>query len=131
MTRQRQLVLDAVRLLGCHPTADRIFEEVRRHMPGISLSTVYRNLGILVEQGEILSLHGHGQEAHYDHSTHEHIHAECRICGAVLDIPGEAIEFFRDDCNELEGFSVESLLVTIKGVCFGCRSTEEEREGSE
>ena len=53
-TRQRQLVLDAVRARRDHPSADQIYLDVRAVDGRISRGTVYRNLSILEESGEIL-----------------------------------------------------------------------------
>ena len=55
-TKQRQLILEAVRATNSHPTADELFQMIRRKLPTISLATVYRNLNFLSEIGEIRKL---------------------------------------------------------------------------
>ena len=55
-TRQRKLVLDAVRQSYNHPTADEIYNAVREQDDKISRGTVYRNLNLLADAGEILSI---------------------------------------------------------------------------
>lgn len=127
-TRQRRVILQAVEQLGCHPTAEQIYDSVRVELPGTSLSTVYRNLGILVEQGEILPLRGCGQEVHYDHRTHEHYHAQCRICGRVKDIPLDMVKADAILTLDFEGFAAENVVVTVTGVCSRCGSIDVERE---
>jgi len=122
MTQQRRAILDAVARLGCHPTADQVFEMVRREMPKVSLSTVYRNLGILAEQGDILPVRGCGDEVHYDHNTHEHHHGICRICGRMIDLPADTVKAsaMSDEWRERDGFEAEEIVVTVTGVCSGC-----------
>ncbi len=53
ITRQRRVILEELRRVNNHPSADEIYEIVRRRMPRISLGTVYRNLEMLTELGEI------------------------------------------------------------------------------
>jgi Fe2+ or Zn2+ uptake regulation protein len=118
MTSQRRAVLAAVTAHGCHPTADDVFHLVKRRLPGISISTVYRNLGILVEQGEIAAVTGPCSELHYDHRTHDHCHVHCMVCGSVTDFelcPGDvaALASLSDS-----GYIVDN--VYVNGVCPGC-----------
>ena len=58
MTHQRRLILDELKKLKTHPTADEIYVIVRKKMPRISLGTVYRNLEILSETGQIIKIEG-------------------------------------------------------------------------
>lgn len=55
-TKQRDLILKTLRNTTCHPTADWIYEQVKKEMPNISLGTVYRNLSMLKDLGEIIEL---------------------------------------------------------------------------
>ena len=69
-----------------HPTADMVYQSIRQELPNISLGTVYRNLRLLVEQGDALSLRlGDGRE-HFDGHVHPHYHFICNECGSVLDM---------------------------------------------
>ena len=65
-TKQRELILKTLRSTDTHPTADWIYEQVKKEMPNISLGTVYRNLGILKESGEILELNYGSKYSRYD-----------------------------------------------------------------
>ena len=51
MTRQREVILDELRKLHSHPTADGLYTRVRRRLRRISLGTVYRNLEVMAEGG--------------------------------------------------------------------------------
>ena len=56
MTRQRQIILEELRKVVTHPSADEVYEMVRKRLPRISLGTIYRNLEILSENGDIQKL---------------------------------------------------------------------------
>jgi Fur family ferric uptake transcriptional regulator len=122
MTSQRKAVLEAVIAHGNHPTADDVFYLVKRRLPGISLSTVYRNLGVLAEQGEISAVRGPCSELHYDHNAHHHGHVYCEVCGSVTDV-----EFCAGDLSVLaslvdSGYLIGTLYLT--GICAGCAGSE-------
>ena len=128
MTRQRKMILAAVNALGCHPTADQVYDVVRRDLPRISLSTVYRNLGILADEGCIGSVGGRSGETHYDHNTHRHFHAQCTACGKVVDIPMRSVSQAELNVGAIEGFTIEDIIVTATGVCSRCAQLETRSE---
>ena len=68
-TQQKEIIRHTLCRMCCHPTAVAVFEEVRRTHPTISRSTVYRVLGQLTEEGEILRLHLAGEDVRYDGNT--------------------------------------------------------------
>ena len=65
MTRQRRVILEEIRRTNSHPAADEIYERVRKRLPRISLGTVYRNLDVLCELGEIQRLELSGAMKRY------------------------------------------------------------------
>ena len=85
-SKQKRAVLNSARLLANHPTAEEIFFKVREELPRISLSTVYRNLGVLVDEKELVAISDSGAEVHYDYNVSDHCHVQCRKCGEVGDI---------------------------------------------
>jgi Fur family peroxide stress response transcriptional regulator len=120
-TRQRTLVLEAVRGSGVeHPTADGVFERVRRTLPRISLGTVYRNLQRLAAEGRIGVTHLEGRVARYDPTPRLHDHFVCRTCGRVDDLapapPAEGLAAARR-----AGHVVTAHALVLYGVCSGCR----------
>ncbi len=72
-----------------HPTADVVYENVRKIYPNISLGTVYRNLSLLSELGEIQKLSNFGGADHFDGCVTPHCHFMCKKCGQVLDLETE------------------------------------------
>ena len=85
-SRQREEIVQFLRTRKDHPTAEVVYENVRMVYPKISLGTVYRNLTLLSETGEILRLRlGDGVD-HFDADTSEHYHVICSGCGSVVDL---------------------------------------------
>ncbi len=124
-TRQRELVLEEVRGSRDHPTADEVFESVRKKMPRISLATVYRNLSILVESGQITMVRTDGRSMRYDGDRSDHAHIICERCGSIRDLPGEGR--YQDICSRTAGctgYSLISAEVRLTGICPECLGKE-------
>ena len=80
MTRQRQVILEELRATDQHPSADDLYGRVKRKLPRISLGTVYRNLEILTELGEIQMIGLAGSLKRFDGIPHNHYHMRCLHC---------------------------------------------------
>ena len=116
-SHQRQLVLEAIKAVKTHPTADALYEDLRRREPNISLGTVYRNLNLLESTGEIDALHTSDNKVHYDGDTSPHSHFICRYCKKIIDI------FVNPDVPEElaeAGLTVEKEKVIYYGKCSDC-----------
>lgn len=124
MTKQRQLIIDILRESRAHPTASQILELARRKMPSIALGTVYRNLGILVEEGLIVRLSATGMPDRYDLPDCCHWHVICDRCGQVKDIPleGNVVEEIERQADE----QITSYLLTAHCICKSCRAAAQE-----
>ena len=119
-TKQRQLVLDAVRARCDHPSADQIYLDVRAIDGRISRGTVYRNLNVLVQQGEVLQVklpHTDRFESHLD----THYHLLCTGCGAVCDVPMPYHENLDQQAAEKTGYVIERHRAVFEGRCPDCR----------
>ena len=88
-SRQREAIKEFMMTRKDHPTADVVYMNVRKEFPNISLGTVYRNLTLLSEMGELLRLRVGDGVDHFDATTTPHYHFICKDCGSVtdLDIP--------------------------------------------
>lgn len=87
MTRQRKVILEELQKVNTHPSADEIYEMVRKRLPRISLGTVYRNLEILSETGEIQKLKLGCTLKRFDGIADNHYHIRCLQCDRVVDAP--------------------------------------------
>jgi len=120
-TIQRSLVLDAVRRLRCHPTADDIYAELSKIYPTIGRATVYRNLQHLCEQGEIKRREIPGSPDRYDCITSDHYHARCTLCGKVMDLDMEYLSSLSDSVKDTHGFQLSGHTIIFDGICPDCQ----------
>ena len=118
-TKQRQLILEAVRATNSHPTADELFQMIRRKLPTISLATVYRNLNFLSEIGEIRKLAMPGMPDRFDWRMDPHDHMVCDTCGQVVDsvLPHDLGQEIASAC----GAQVDGYTLVAHGTCAHCR----------
>lgn len=124
-TRQRDLILKIVQESGTvHPTADYVFAEARKEVPGIGLATVYRNLNSLAEKNLIRRLTFPDSPDRYDKSIANHGHAVCRECGKVIDYTfGEnETNAFVSQVQKLLGdeAKAEGVHIVVNCVCAEC-----------
>ena len=123
-SRQRESIINCLKGRKDHPTADMIYASVREEYPKISLGTVYRNLSLLVDQGEILRFScGEGQD-HYDADTSQHYHFVCKKCRAVSDLHMSPLEHI--DVLAKDGFDgeIDGHFVLFYGTCGKCKENE-------
>ena len=120
-SRQREAIKCFLMARKDHPTADVVYHSLRADFPNISLGTVYRNLTLLADLGEIARLRlGDGVD-HFDADTSRHYHFICSECGSVLDLHTE----FPDSFDSLHGTSVDGNridghAVYFQGICRCC-----------
>ena len=121
-TNQRRIIIEELRKLKTHPTADELYLIVRKKLPQISLGTVYRNLELLAEAGEILKLELSGKQKRFDGSTENHYHLRCVKCGKVEDVEPEKMQGIDEKLNELvEKLKIDSFRLELCGPCSYCK----------
>jgi Fe2+/Zn2+ uptake regulation proteins len=118
-TRQRAVILNALRSVCTHPTADEIFTMTRKSLPHISLGTVYRNLDLLIHQKEILCLENCNSQKRFDGNLLPHHHIRCSKCGRISDV---MTPLAMPDLGKIsvEGFSLTGVNILFEGVCDAC-----------
>ena len=123
-TIQRDLVRQALCNLY-HPTAEEVYAHIVYRHPTVSKATVYRNLSVLVDKGEIRRFSTDEASLRYDGNPAEHYHGKCKNCGKLIDImPKNVRGAYQQvvDVFEQEGFEVERCEVVFYGRCGSCRS---------
>jgi Fe2+ or Zn2+ uptake regulation protein len=119
-TKQREAILNILRNTDSHPTADRIYDLVREVLPKISKGTVYRNLKILRDNGEISELNLSGTVSRYEGNQENHYHFRCMKCGRVFDID-EPVDYELDRrITKKTGFEVSYHQLEFRGLCSDC-----------
>lgn len=126
-TLQRRLVLETVQRMHNHPTADEIYREIAIGNALISKATVYRNLKILSQQGEILHIPIPDGADCFDFNTVPHYHLECRVCCRVFDLDLPYQEDLCQKVTDTHGFLIESHHIVFCGVCPDCQKAMQEK----
>ena len=116
-TNQRKEILEFLRSKRHHCSAVQVYDAVRVKIPNISLGTVYRNLGQLLESGEILSVEAVDKCIYYDGFIENHAHFLCSECKEIYDFPIESEK--RKAINDA-GFMVDTERVVYYGTCKKC-----------
>ena len=124
-SRQRESIKANLMSRRDHPTADALYASIREEFPNISLGTVYRNLNLLVETGEILKLTcGNGPD-HYDGNATPHYHFVCRECGQIYDIDLDEMTGLNASVQSKAPGKIDSHSILFYGRCEHCREKSE------
>jgi len=121
-TEQRRVILEELSKLRTHPTANEVYEIVRKRLPRISLGTVYRNLEVLSESGMIQKLEMAGTQKRFDGIIENHYHVRCVKCGRVDDVPGKPISSINEALNGSTGYEILWHRLEFVGLCPRCRN---------
>jgi len=118
---QREAILRFLKTRKDHPTADVVFQHIRKDIPNISLATVYRNLNQLAAAGIILRLTTDGKTDHFDACVEPHFHFCCRECNGVKDIDMEPFPELIERAQLASNFKVEEAVILFSGLCDCCK----------
>ena len=120
VTPQRLMVARVLSDLDRHVTAEVVFDELGRRMPGVSLPTVYATLDLLETIGLIRRVASERGAVVYDPRTDAHHHLVCRGCGAIVDVdaPVEADALL--SAARSAGFAPDHAQVVVRGLCADC-----------
>ena len=119
-SRQRQLIHSFLMTRKDHPTADIVYQNDRQEYPNISLGTVYRNLTLLADRGEILRLQVGDGVDHFDADTSRHCHFVCSDCGGVTDLQLDCMDEMLADARRNFDGRVERQTTCFYGLCGKC-----------
>jgi Fur family peroxide stress response transcriptional regulator len=119
-SRQREAILEELRKRHDHPTADLLYRSLRESFPRISLGTVYRNLNLLADLGQISRIRCEEGMEHFDCDTCDHYHFVCRSCGKILDLPMDIITDLDARAESAGVGSVETHSLLFYGRCSAC-----------
>jgi Fur family peroxide stress response transcriptional regulator len=120
-SKQREAIVRVLRGTKSHPTADWVYEQVRNEIPNISLGTVYRNLKMMKERGEVLELGSAGGLGRFDGNPQNHYHFRCDRCGRVYDIDEPIDRTIDERVAARTGFEVFHHRLEFRGLCIECQ----------
>ncbi|MBO5891806.1 MAG: transcriptional repressor [Oscillospiraceae bacterium] len=119
--RKRDAILTCIKDTDVHPSADWVFSQLKPQIPDLSIGTVYRNLALFKEQGDIISLGTVQGVERFDGNTEPHVHFICTGCGRVDDLPEmEVPKAFCSEAASQTGGQVECCQLTFTGRCSQC-----------
>ena len=127
LTTQRQIILEELSKVTSHPTANEVYDMVRKRLPRIGLGTVYRNLELMADSGIILKLEVGGTQKRFDATTETHYHIRCMKCDKVddIDIP------VQQNINGVAMAATEYLVmghhIEFSGICETCQEEEKQQ----
>ena len=122
LTTQRQIILEELGKVTSHPTANEVYDMVRKRLPRIGLGTVYRNLELLAESGVILKLEVGGTQKRFDATVDPHYHIRCAGCGKVDDIDIPVQEHINQAASAASSYKVLGHHIEFSGLCSSCRT---------
>lgn len=121
LTTQRQIILEELGKVTSHPTANEVYDMVRKRLPRIGLGTVYRNLELLAESGVILKLEVGGTQKRFDATVAPHYHIRCSLCGKVDDIDIPVQDHINMAASDASNYEILGHHIEFSGVCDSCQ----------
>lgn len=123
-TIQKELVRNAVYEMQKHVTANDVYEFIRKTHPTIGKGTVYRNLDILAEEGDIRKIEVPDGPNLFDFTLKTHYHIRCIKCGEVYDVDMDEIPDLMEKIHDTHGMDFLSYDIFFKGICSKCREAK-------
>ena len=119
-TKQKEVILEYLKSVKNHPTAEDVYIGVRKKLPNISLGTIYRNLDKFSKDGEVLALQGEVKRFDGDISFHNHF--TCENCGRVFDIfEKNDTKSFKDITKKAKKIGrIKNCQINFSGICNKC-----------
>ncbi len=125
-TRQRDLIYQSLKTRTDHPTAEKLYLDLKKQMPEIGIATVYRNLNKLYEQGEIIKVKSKTGPDRFDGNIEPHIHFQCEKCQEIYDIfldENEMVELdngMQKIAKKIDGL-LQTSRISMTGICHKCK----------
>ncbi len=123
-SRQRESIKNFIMQRSDHPTAETVYMGIRKEYPHVSLGTVYRNLSLLAELGEIRKISVGDGPDRFDGNTSPHYHFFCKECGQVIDLAMDSIDHINVIASHRFGGRVEGSVTHFFGTCPECLAKE-------
>jgi Fur family peroxide stress response transcriptional regulator len=128
-SKQRERVLELLGQTESHPTADWLYQKLKKEFPNLSLGTVYRNLNILVEQKLIQKLPFGSTHDKYEVIKSPHYHLVCENCGSVGDFNMPHYTEINQQAQAMSGFHISRHRIDFFGICEKCQSKHKKLKG--
>ena len=121
MTNQRLIILEHLKSVKTHPTAELVYDSVALKLPQITLATVYRNLNLLADKNLILKFTVNDINR-FDGDVSNHQHCVCKSCGTIIDIFEEEISKYVMKNFKSKSFNADNVYIKFFGYCNKCNN---------
>jgi Fur family peroxide stress response transcriptional regulator len=123
-SRQREMIYEMIMARRDHPTAQEVYEALKKEMPRLSLGNVYRNIAILLEEGRLQGGEFGRGTVRYDANTGSHYHFVCERCGAISDFAMPENSGMNEAARSLSRHRINGHTVRFYGICADCLDAE-------
>ena len=120
-TIQKDSVLRAVNEMKRHATTEEVYEFIKKEHPTIGKGTVYRNLDILAEEGELRKIEVPDGPNRFDFILKKHYHVRCVKCGEISDVDMDVISDLLERIHNTHGIEFLDYDILFKGICLKCK----------
>jgi Fur family transcriptional regulator, peroxide stress response regulator len=120
-SKQRDQLLKLLHSTDLHPTADWLYDKMKKKFPRLSLGTVYRNLGILIEQGLVRKLHYGSTFDRFEARVVPHCHLICECCGRISDFEMPLHADLNMEASARTDFAIAYHKIDFFGQCATCQ----------
>ncbi len=121
-SRQREALVMLLKSVTNHPSAEWLHSSLKKEFPNIGIATVYRNLNMLAESGEILKLDVGGGKERYDANVQNHYHMYCFECDGIYDIDMEYNTETDTAASAATGADIARHSLVFYGICSKCKN---------
>jgi Fur family transcriptional regulator, peroxide stress response regulator len=125
---QREAIARVLKSTTSHPSAEWIYEQVKKEIPNIGLATIYRNLRLLKKAGEVTEMHPSNDTARFDGCNIGHYHFCCDRCGQVMDLDEPYDTAIEANIAKKTGLKVTHHQLLLGGLCLECQKVENQVE---
>ena len=120
-TGPRMVILAALEQDNGHPTAEHLYETLRRDHPSLSLSTVYQTLDAFIRTGLCRRVSSASDRLRVDGTPQDHDHAVCRLCGAIFDVDRDQVQLPLPPGHLSNGLMVTGIRFEYEVICQTCQ----------
>lgn len=121
-SKQKELIRDFVLENLIHPTAETVYDNLKKDNPSLSLGTVYRNLNKLAEKGVIKKINVSNGKDFFDGNISKHYHMICKSCNKIFDINLDLEDFISEQIKKKSDMVITGYNLTINGLCVTCQN---------
>ncbi|MFH2132447.1 MAG: Fur family transcriptional regulator [bacterium] len=124
ITPQRLAILRILSVSQGHPSAEMIYDQIKKEFPYTSFATVYKTISLAKALGEVLELEFSQDSNRYDgNRPFPHPHLICTRCKTIMDPDLDAVNYLQDEIVKETGFEVTNHRLDFFGICPNCQKS--------